>query len=472
MNQTKSPTIFFSSSSYCHFKSVVFFLIFFFLSLNYSSATQKKKMSRVYIEFAVGDKQDRLDIQLFDNRCPNAVANFLYLLTAHEIPEDVISAREKAIGGGCSLPAPLKASRFTRIDVGKKQIDFGVSGTSSVFGGCYDDEAVGPTEQEQAQLSRDKKAVHPNFLHQLGTLSVANCGPNTNGSNFFISLGRRPEVDGLHQIIGILAPHSQQALKNLASCKVNLKKGCVPEPAVRVHDCGIIRALNDNWKEVALGTNLDAMKANPHNQQIPQTTTTSSLSRLKQLRGRGSQLEKRLAQGDGESLMNFEEDQQRQQGDGSSKFADMQANAEAGELARRRAKRRRIEDAAAGAGAWVEPPEVSSGTATKSGVVDSRNKEIKFGSDISNYNNKFSKSGGSTTTMMSISQAYQAAGGNLNEATEIVSGQQQQQLSARNMFAVAARTNQFMQNVDSLTAQYKAKAHKKQNNAKKRNLRY
>lgn len=429
-------------------------------------------MSRVFIEFSVGDDQHRLDIQLFDNRCPKAVANFLYLLCAHEIPDHIIAAREQHIGG--PLPAPLKATRISRLDVARQQIDFGVSGTASVYGGCYDDETVGPTQQEQQDLQSknpNKKLsqiVHPNFLHDFGTISVANCGPNSNGSKYFISLGRRQDTDGLHQIIGSVASHSQQALRDLATCKVSIKKGCVPEPAIKISDCGIIRALNENgWKDLALGTNSsnnNNNNGNNNNDQLAQ----QPLSRLKMLKGRGSQLEKRSAQGDGEDLLNFE------RGNNSSEktFANLQANLDAGELARRRAKKRRIEDAAAGAGAWVEPPEVveaNQGSANRTGVVENKND-----TNNNNFNNSNNNSNGNNNKM-SISQAFQAAGGNLDRATQMVmmnDSNNNNGQSERTVFAVAARANQFMQDIDFIAAAQKAKTLKKNNNNKKRTLRY
>ncbi|KAI9741604.1 MAG: Peptidyl-prolyl cis-trans isomerase-like 1 [Claussenomyces sp. TS43310] len=58
-------------------------------------------------------------------------------------------------------------------------------GGSSIYGGKFEDEI-------------DSSLTHSNK----GTLSMANSGPGTNGSQFFITLGPTPHLNGKHTVFG------------------------------------------------------------------------------------------------------------------------------------------------------------------------------------------------------------------------------------------------------------------------------
>ncbi|KAK6905282.1 hypothetical protein I203_106104 [Kwoniella mangroviensis CBS 8507] len=137
---------------------------------------------RTFFDFSVGDKPlGRVVFELFSDVVPKTVENFRSLCTG-----------EKGISPSSNVPLHYKGCPVHRVidgfmiqggDFTKKN----GSGGESIYGGPFEDERL---EGEGTEV--DKK----------GLLVMANRGPNTNGSQFFITLAPSPHLTGKHVVFG------------------------------------------------------------------------------------------------------------------------------------------------------------------------------------------------------------------------------------------------------------------------------
>lgn len=139
------------------------------------SAQDKKGPVYATLKTTMGD----IVIQLFDDKAPKTVANFIALATGAKEWTDP-KTREK-------VKRPLyNGTIFHRVIPG-----FMIQGGDPLGNGTG-----GPGYRFEDEFNPDLKHSKP------GILSMANAGPNTNGSQFFITEKPTPWLDGKHSVFG------------------------------------------------------------------------------------------------------------------------------------------------------------------------------------------------------------------------------------------------------------------------------
>jgi peptidyl-prolyl cis-trans isomerase A (cyclophilin A) len=118
-------------------------------------------------------------VQLFDDKAPKTVANFVGLATGTKEWTDPKT--------GEKVKRPLyNGTIFHRVIPG-----FMIQGGDPLGNGTG-----GPGYRFEDEFS-------PELRHnKAGILSMANAGPNTNGSQFFITHQATPQLDGRHSVFG------------------------------------------------------------------------------------------------------------------------------------------------------------------------------------------------------------------------------------------------------------------------------
>ena len=120
-------------------------------------------------------------VRLFDDQAPNTVANFVGLAEGTKEFTDPRDGKKKA--------APYyDGTIFHRVIDG-----------FMIQGGDPLGQGIGGPGYKFAD------EFHPALRHdKAGVLSMANAGPNTNGSQFFITLGPTPHLDSRHSVFGVV----------------------------------------------------------------------------------------------------------------------------------------------------------------------------------------------------------------------------------------------------------------------------
>ncbi|KAH9695711.1 hypothetical protein WN944_028871 [Citrus x changshan-huyou] len=134
---------------------------------------------RCFLDISIGvELEGRIIVEIYNDVIPKTAENFRALCTG-----------EKGIGPNTGVPLHYKGVRFHRVIKGFMIQGGDISagdgtGGESIYGLKFED--------ENFELKHERK----------GMLSMANAGPNTNGSQFFITTTRTSHLDGKHVVFG------------------------------------------------------------------------------------------------------------------------------------------------------------------------------------------------------------------------------------------------------------------------------
>jgi peptidylprolyl isomerase len=168
---------------------------------------------KVFFDMTIGGQPaGRVVYELYADTVPKTAENFRALCTG-----------EKGVGQS-GKPLHFKGSSFHRVIPGFmcQGGDFtrgNGTGGESIYGAKFADESFA-----------GKAGKHTGS----GCLSMANAGPNTNGSQFFVCTGNTPHLDGKHVVFGTTV-EGYDTIKAIE--KVGSQSGATSKPVV-IADCG------------------------------------------------------------------------------------------------------------------------------------------------------------------------------------------------------------------------------------------
>lgn len=186
---------------------LMLFLAFFMVMMAFC-----KKM--VYMDIVFKDKhgkpaERKIIIELYDDKVKNTVNNFYQILKGVKVK-----------GKHCTY----EGSIFHRIIPG-----FMIQG-----GDIMNKDGTG-----SISIFNGRKFPDENFdiKHSKGCLSMANSGPDTNGSQFFITVAETDWLNGNHVVFGHVTPESLVHIEEISNVETN-PRSATPLSPVKIIKCG------------------------------------------------------------------------------------------------------------------------------------------------------------------------------------------------------------------------------------------
>jgi len=173
--------------------------------------------STVFFDVNIGGKTaGRMVFGLYDSALPKTTENFIQLNTGEKKHND--------------RPLHYKVCPFHRV-ITNFMAQGGDFTKQNGTGGCsiYNDHTGNPGKfpDEGFPVKHTKK----------GLLSMANSGPNTNGSQFFITFKETPWLDGKHMVFGELIEDKSNVLGQLEAIGSDSGK---TSKSASIENCGVI----------------------------------------------------------------------------------------------------------------------------------------------------------------------------------------------------------------------------------------